>query len=278
MVDYFIKSALNGHVIDISGANRANGAHLIAWPQKPGGAENQRWALTDAGGGYYFLQSALNGNVIDIYGGSRENGTHLITWPRKDAGADNQLWALVPAGNGRYFLQSKLNGNVIDIKGASRENGAHLISWPRKTDGVDNQLWTLEPAGEALAPTTGALTIVIPPGKLVAVNASAQSAGDQTVLIKDASGATAFAAQGRSTTGGAFTTIGAGTFTSVGSGVYTVELTRNAGILQGAHAIVHKREPYLTTYVFGTNDGGAEAGDRDFNDLVVTLQVFRSAG
>jgi hypothetical protein len=30
--------------------------------------------------------------------------------------------------------------------------------------------------------------------------------------------------------------------------------------------------------VFGTNDGGVQAGDRDFNDLVVTIQVFRTAG
>lgn len=33
-----------------------------------------------------------------------------------------------------------------------------------------------------------------------------------------------------------------------------------------------------TTYVFAVNDGGVDAGDRDFNDLVVTIQVYASAG
>jgi hypothetical protein len=40
---FFIKSALNGDVIDVRGANKTDGALLDAYPQKSTGTENQLW-------------------------------------------------------------------------------------------------------------------------------------------------------------------------------------------------------------------------------------------
>ena len=284
-IEYFLTSKLNGNVIDIRGASWYSASQLISWPREPSGNDNQRWSLVEAGDGYYFVQSALNGQVIDIRGGSRANGAELIVWPRKDSDNDNQLWRLEHAPGGYYFLRSKLNGNVMDICGGSRANGAELISWPHKQEGVDNQLWSLEPAGISVNPldyhthsTTGAHAIALPVGKFVSVVATAQSAGNQSVSIKDSEGNEVFSASGKSSQGGILTTIGNGSFTSGGNGVYIVELTSRAGIIGSAMNMVYGGATYLTTYTFATNDGGAQAGDRDFNDLVVTIQVYRSRG
>jgi hypothetical protein len=96
---YFIKSKLNGNVIDIVGASTQAGAQLDAWPQKSTGTDNQLWELVPdpAGSGYYFIKSKLNGNVIDIVGASAAAGTRLDAWPQKPTGNDNQLWGLVLA-------------------------------------------------------------------------------------------------------------------------------------------------------------------------------------
>jgi Ricin-type beta-trefoil lectin domain-like len=91
---FFIKSKLNGMVLDIAGMNSAAGADLITWPRKDSGTENQLWAFEPGPEGYFFIKSKLNGMVLDIAGMNSAAGADLITWPRKDSGTENQLWAL----------------------------------------------------------------------------------------------------------------------------------------------------------------------------------------
>ena len=69
---YFIKSKLDGNVIDIQKASTKSGALLDAYPQKTTGTDNQLWEFVPdpAGSGYYFIKSKLNGKVIDIQGAS----------------------------------------------------------------------------------------------------------------------------------------------------------------------------------------------------------------
>jgi Ricin-type beta-trefoil lectin domain-like len=150
---YFIKSKLNGNVIDIEGASTAAGALLDAYPQKTSGTDNQLWEFVSdpQGSGYYFIKSKLNGNVVDIQGGNSttglKDGTPLDAFPQKAGGSagqtDNQLWQFMkdPAGSGYCFIMSKANGNVIDILGASTKAGAGLDSFPLKPSATDNQLW-----------------------------------------------------------------------------------------------------------------------------------------
>jgi hypothetical protein len=144
---YFIKSKLNGDVIDILGASTAPGAGLDSYPQKSTGTDNQLWEFVSdpAGSGYYFIKSKLDGSVIDIEGASTKAGVLLDAYPQKTTGTDNQLWEFVsdPAGSGYCFIKSKLNGNVIDIQGASTNPGTPLDAYPWKLSGYDNQLWTV---------------------------------------------------------------------------------------------------------------------------------------
>jgi len=94
---YFIKSKLNGNVVDIQGASTKAGALLDAYTQKSSGADNQLWEFVadPAGSGYFFIVSKLNGNVVDIQGASTSAGALLNASPWKFTGYDNQLWAVV---------------------------------------------------------------------------------------------------------------------------------------------------------------------------------------
>lgn len=94
---YFIKSKLNGNVIDIEGASTKAGTLLDAYTQKATGTDNQLWEFISdpAGSGYCFIVSKLNGNVIDVQGASTTAGALLDAYPMKVAEYDNQLWTVV---------------------------------------------------------------------------------------------------------------------------------------------------------------------------------------
>ncbi|MGA7340434.1 MAG: RICIN domain-containing protein [Terracidiphilus sp.] len=161
----FIKSKLDGNVIDIQGASTTSGALLDAYPQKSSGTDNQMWEFVadPAGSGYFFIKSQLDGNVIDIQEASMKPGALLDAYPQKSSGTDNQLWQFVkdPAGSGYFFIVSKLNGYAIDIQGASTKAGASLDAYPLKASGADNQLWEVvggsfpSPVAAAAAPASG---------------------------------------------------------------------------------------------------------------------------
>ena len=91
---YFIKSKLNGNVIDILGADTNANALLDAYPQKASGQDNQLWGFfpDPKTPGYFFIKSALNGNVVDIRRANKADGTLLDSYPQKSADTDNQLW------------------------------------------------------------------------------------------------------------------------------------------------------------------------------------------
>jgi hypothetical protein len=94
---FFIKSKLDGSVIDVLRASTKTGAGLDAYPQKTSGNDNQLWEFVadPAGSGYFFIVSKLNGNVIDIKGASHNAGAPLDAYPWKITGYDNQLWSVV---------------------------------------------------------------------------------------------------------------------------------------------------------------------------------------
>ncbi|AEI64931.1 RICIN domain-containing protein [Corallococcus macrosporus] len=141
----FIRSRLEGLVIDIVGGNRAPGAGLVAFRAKSNreGNENQKWELVPTRGGY-LIRSRLNGLVLDVEGANKAPGTAVVMWEAH--GQPHQVWQLVPGRvRGTYYIQSKLNGLVLDIEGARTDGSGRLITYPMKRDGTaQNQLWKLD--------------------------------------------------------------------------------------------------------------------------------------
>jgi hypothetical protein len=151
----YIKSKLNGNVIDIREASTKPGALLGNYPQKSASqSDNQLWEFIPdpSGSGYYFIKSKLSGNVIDILGADPDANAVLDAYPQKTDNLDNQLWGFYPAANapGYYFIKSALNGNAIDIRGSNKVAGALLDSFPQKSEDTDNQLWM--PVGGTFPP------------------------------------------------------------------------------------------------------------------------------
>jgi hypothetical protein len=83
---YFIKSKLNGMVLDIRGADPFAGAFVQTWPAN--GNNNQLWTNTSDG----FIKSKLNGMVLDIRGADPFAGATIQTWTQNNN--LNQQWIL----------------------------------------------------------------------------------------------------------------------------------------------------------------------------------------
>ena len=62
---YFIRSRLNGLVLDVEGDNRNPGARVVMWNQKPGNCDNQLWYDDFATG---TIRSKLNDFCLDWNG------------------------------------------------------------------------------------------------------------------------------------------------------------------------------------------------------------------
>ncbi|QSQ25552.1 RICIN domain-containing protein [Pyxidicoccus parkwayensis] len=140
----FIRSRLNGLVVDILGGNRSPGSGLVAYRAKSEreGNDNQKWELVPTRGGY-LIRSRLNGLVLDVEGANKARGTPVVMWEAH--GQPNQVWQLVPGPvRGTYYIQSQLNGFVLDIEGARTDGTGRLITYPMKRQGAENQLWMLD--------------------------------------------------------------------------------------------------------------------------------------
>lgn len=125
---FFIKSELNGKVLDVEGGNARPGARIIMWNQKGGHPDNQLW-FEDI---YGNLRSKLNEDVVlDATNGSLHLGSYDSNRPRT-------YWALHDNRIVSVFNQSE----VLDIKGANAGDGAEICVWTYK--GSPNQHWRFE--------------------------------------------------------------------------------------------------------------------------------------
>jgi len=135
---YFIKSRLNGHVLDIKGKNKKPVTPIIAYPQKKKGTDNQLWCVTSDG----LIKSKLNGYLLDVEKSNKAPGTRVISYPKNgENGTPNQQWTIE---NG--LIISKLNGYVVTIKGKNPCPRAKIVVRQKnRAHGTLNQLWDLVP-------------------------------------------------------------------------------------------------------------------------------------
>ena len=83
---YFIKSKLNGLVLDIPGSDPRPGAYIQTWPQNNG--LGQQWTITGDG----FIKSKLNGLVLEIRASNPLPGAFIQTWTQNNG--LGQQWTL----------------------------------------------------------------------------------------------------------------------------------------------------------------------------------------
>lgn len=93
---YYIKSKLNGYVLDIESSNTAPKAPIISYPINAPASNNQIWQLIESDTeGYFYIVSLLNEYVLDIEGSDTSPEAPIISFPKNNPVSSNQLWALV---------------------------------------------------------------------------------------------------------------------------------------------------------------------------------------
>ncbi|MEH6373205.1 RICIN domain-containing protein [Streptomyces sp. KLMMK] len=97
-----------GKVADVTAASRDNGAVVIAY--QPTGNPNQRWILTNAGGGYVRITAVHSGKCLQADTAAPTGGVTQ----QPCAGTDSQQW-LVAADGAAYTLTLKGSGQTLGV-------------------------------------------------------------------------------------------------------------------------------------------------------------------
>lgn len=119
---YNILSALNrGKAVDVSGANKQNGANIQLWDYVD--ELQQQFYFIRVSGYYYKIQDVNSGKVLDVESGTRRSGVNVQLYQYN--GTDAQLWKIESAGDGYYYLKNKL-GYYLDVSGGSANNGSNI--------------------------------------------------------------------------------------------------------------------------------------------------------
>ena len=138
---YFIQSALGNWVLDIAGANRANGTRISLY--RPNGTKAQLFvpSSTDfAAKNGLLVKSAVNNKVgMDIRWGSLSNSAPLQIY--QNNGSQAQRFSFKQVGNGLYTVLNDNSHKAIDVPGAATDNGVKLQQYT--ANGTDAQTWAL---------------------------------------------------------------------------------------------------------------------------------------
>jgi hypothetical protein len=110
-------------VLDIEGASRNPGAHVITWNRKPSDNDNQQWYDDPSTG---TIRSKLTDMCLDVEGG-------VLVMKPFQYGDPNQQWER----SGNHIRNRQMANKVLDISGNKREPGAKLCSWDHH--GGENQ-------------------------------------------------------------------------------------------------------------------------------------------
>lgn len=171
---FFLRSAMNGLVLDVEGGNTYPGTRIAMWHQKHDGNDNQLWYeepisgtirskhtdfCIDVEGDSICIQPYSPGNPnqqwmvagnrvqnrfnpsmnLDIAGNDGDAGARVCAWDYH--GGDNQQWAAEYTAPRYFFIRSALNGKVLDIRGADSSPGTKVIMYDQNDGMSDNQMW-----------------------------------------------------------------------------------------------------------------------------------------
>jgi Endoglucanase len=134
---YSIKAVNSGKVLDITGASTADGAIVEQYTNY--NSNNQKFIITDVGGGYYRISPVSSSSkALDVSGASTADGASIVQWTYN--GGTNQQFQFVPNGS-NYNIKIRNSGKCLDVSGASTADGAPIIQWTCGTG--TNQQFTL---------------------------------------------------------------------------------------------------------------------------------------
>jgi hypothetical protein len=123
---YVISARHSGKALDVSGRSTADGANVLQYTYS--GATNQKWILTDVGGGFYRLSpSHASTKALDVASCSTSSGANVQIY--NYWGGSCQQWLITKNSSGYYQVASRNSKMCLDIAGASMDNSANLQQW-----------------------------------------------------------------------------------------------------------------------------------------------------
>ncbi|CAH1796637.1 unnamed protein product [Owenia fusiformis] len=130
---FFIKSELNGLVMDVSGSSTSSGTEVVTWEQKTDQGDKEDWAnqLFWEDVESQTIRSALTGYCLDMSAEDRLEVRHY------DPNNPLQKWTIA----GSTILNPD-TGKVLDIDGADTEPDAKIIMFDYGN--ATNQHWQIE--------------------------------------------------------------------------------------------------------------------------------------
>ncbi|KAK4517617.1 TFIIH/NER complex ATP-dependent 5'-3' DNA helicase subunit [Mucor velutinosus] len=135
---YFIKSQMNGRVLDVSEGSTEDEAPIIVYSQKSEDCLNQLWRYEDG-----YLINANSAKALDISGGEMQPESPIIQYAQKmSEEAANQKWEIDDEG---YICCAARPDLVLDIAERNDEDGAAIILYSKREGEIaSNQRWFLE--------------------------------------------------------------------------------------------------------------------------------------
>lgn len=124
---FFMVATHSGKCVDVPAASSQEGVPLVqstCWQ----GADSQKWALRDLGGGLYQLIAKHSAKCAEVRAGALADGVNVhqaACW----AGAGQQAWFVRDAGAGEYEFIAQHSGKCLDVRDASLHDGAPIVQW-----------------------------------------------------------------------------------------------------------------------------------------------------
>ena len=140
---YIVHSALNGKVMDISGARFANCSNVHLWDKNGTSAQDFTISWTDLiGAGTYTIQTAITKPmVLDITGASHSEYANVETW--RSLGNSAQKFQISSLGGGQYSIKNPSSGKYLTADTTACGANVYQKSW----NGSDRQRWIVGASG-----------------------------------------------------------------------------------------------------------------------------------
>lgn len=131
--DYYIRSNVSGLFLDVYGASKNVGGHIVQALPHP----TQVWQLVASASypGYYHIRSTMSGLFLDVYGGSTTVGGMIVQANQHPS----QVWKLEPSDQpGHFYIQSRVSGLYLDVHGGNKRVGTPIVQAVKHR----NQVWS----------------------------------------------------------------------------------------------------------------------------------------
>ncbi len=205
--------ANNKMVLDLSGANSANGTKMQMYQSN--GTPAQCFEVKYCKDGYYRLRIAATAKTVDLKGGGLIPGTVVQEW-QNDDNTKNQRWVIRQNEDGSYNLISAANGLVMD---AGKVVSGETVT-TQEVSGSASQKWQFVPFKASVSEGCYAIESTLASQKMIDI-ANGSVAANANAQLYSYNKTMAQKWQVRTTEDGSIT------LQNVGSGLYLTESGSN---------------------------------------------------